>query len=66
MANTFEKILQYKLIPRFMMGVMTNMYTRGLEWGISLDEFSTQQFAIISVVIGAMTGKIVGGLGSEK
>ena len=36
MANTFEKILQYKLMPRFMMVVMTIMYIRVIEWGMSL------------------------------
>ena len=66
MANTFEKILQYKLMPCCMMVVMTIMYIRVIEWGMSLDDLSTQQSAMISVVSGAMTGTIAVWLGSEK
>jgi hypothetical protein len=66
MANTFEKILKYKLMPRLMMLVMTVMYIRCIEWGMSLDDLSTQQSAMISVVSGAMTGTIAVWLGSEK
>ena len=66
MTNTFEKILQYKLMPRFMMVVMTIMYIRVIELGMSLDDLSTQQSAMISVVSGAMTGTIAVWLGSEK
>ncbi len=66
MSNTFEKILQYKLMPRFMMVVMSIMYIRVIEWGMSLDDLSTQQSAMISVVSGAMTGTIAVWLGSEK
>ncbi len=66
MANTFEKILQYRLMPRIMMLVMTIMYIKVINWGMSLDELSTQQSAMISVVSGAMTGTIAVWLGSEK
>jgi hypothetical protein len=66
MTNTFEKILQYKLMPRFMMVVMTIMYIKVINWGMSLDDLSTQQSAMISVVSGAMTGTIAVWLGSEK
>jgi len=66
MANTFEKILQYRLMPRIMMLVMTIMYIRVIEWGMSLDDLSTQQSAMISVVSGAMTGTIAVWLSSEK
>ena len=65
-TDRFEKILQYKLMPRFMMVVMTIMYIRVIEWGMSLDDLSTQQSAMISVVSGAMTGTIAVWLGSEK
>ena len=61
-----ERILAWKLMPRFMMLVMTLMYIRVIEWGISLDDLSTQQSAMISVVSGAMTGTIAVWLGSEK
>ena len=66
MANTFEKILQYRLMPRIMMLVMTIMYIRVINWGMALDDLSTQQSAMISVVSGAMTGTIAVWLGSEK
>ena len=51
---------------RLMMVVMTLMYIRVIEWGISLDDLSTQQSAMISVVSGAMTGTIAVWLNSEK
>mgnify|MGYP006424834681 FL=1 len=66
MANTFEKILQYRLMPRIMMLVMTVMYIKVVNWGMSLDDLSTQQSAMISVVSGAMTGTIAVWLSSEK
>ena len=66
MANTFEKILQYRLMPRIMMVVMTIMYINVIKWGMSLDDLSTQQSAMISVVSGAMTGTIAVWLSSEK
>jgi hypothetical protein len=66
MANTFEKILQYRLMPRIMMLVMTVMYIKVINWGMSLDDLSTQQSAMISVVSGAMTGTIAVWLSSEK
>ena len=66
MTNTFEKILQYKLMPRIMMLFMTIMYIRVINWGMTLDDLSTQQSAMISVVSGAMTGTIAVWLGSEK
>ena len=53
-------------MPRFMMLVMTIMYIRVIEWGMSLPDLSTQQSAMISVVSGAMTGTIAVWLGSEK
>ena len=50
-----------------MMFVMTVMYIRVIEWGISLDDLTTQQSAMISVVSGAMTGGAFAvWLGSEK
>ena len=66
MANTFDKILQYRLMPRIMMLVMTIMYIKVINWGMSLDDLSTQQSAMISVVSGAMTGTIAVWLNSEK
>ena len=59
-------LLRHKVGPRLMMMVMTAMYIRVIEWGMSLDDLSTQQSAMISVVSGAMTGTIAVWLGSEK
>ena len=61
-----KQLVEWKIIPRLMMLVMTLMYIRVIEWGISLDDLSTQQSAMISVVSGAMTGAFVVWLGSEK
>mgnify|MGYP003626806829 FL=1 len=61
-----EQLIEWKIIPRLMMLVMTLMYIRVIEWGISLEDLSTQQSAMISVVSGAMTGAFAVWLGSEK
>tara|TARA_R110000796_G_scaffold55286_2_gene128826 strand:+ start:682 stop:876 length:195 start_codon:yes stop_codon:yes gene_type:complete len=61
-----EELVEWKIIPRLMMLVMTLMYIRVIEWGISLEDLSTQQSAMISVVSGAMTGAFAVWLGSEK
>ncbi len=66
MAVTMERLLAWKIMPRLMMLVMTLMYIRVIEWGMSLEDLSTQQSAMISVVSGAMTGTIAVWLGSEK
>jgi hypothetical protein len=66
MSIVFEKILHYKLLPRFMMLVMTVMYIRCLEWALSLPDLSTQQAGLISVVTGAMTGAFAVWLSHEK
>jgi hypothetical protein len=66
MTIAMEKVLAWKLLPRAMMLVMTIMYVRVLEWGMSLEELSTQQSAMISVCSGAMTGTIAVWIGHEK
>lgn len=66
MTIAMERVLAWRILPRIMMLVMTVMYIRVIEWGISLDDLSTQQSAMISVVSGAMTGTIAVWLGSEK
>ena len=64
--DMFERILRYKILPRVMMLVMTIMYIRVIEWGISLDDISPSQSAMISVVSGAMTGAFAVWLNSER
>ena len=66
MAVTMERLLAWKIMPRLMMLIMTLMYIRVIEWGMSLEDLSTQQSAMISVVSGTMTGTIAVWLGSEK
>jgi hypothetical protein len=61
-----EKLLEYKIMPRLMMLVMTVMYIRCIEWALTQPDLSTQQSALISVVAGAMTGAFAVWLGSEK
>tara|TARA_R110000796_G_C14566692_1_gene435375 strand:+ start:1016 stop:1216 length:201 start_codon:yes stop_codon:yes gene_type:complete len=61
-----KTILEYKLLPRFMMLVMTVMYIRVLEWGMSLEDLSTQQSSMISICSGAMTGAFAVWLSSES
>jgi hypothetical protein len=63
MAKAF---LEYKIVTRFMILVMTLVYIRVIEWGISLEDLSTQQSAMISVVTGAMTGSLAVFLNSEN
>ena len=66
MTIAMEKILAWKIMPRIMMLVMTIMYIRVIEWGMSLEDLSTQQSAMISICSGAMTGAFAVWLGSEK
>ena len=66
MSYTMEKILAWKILPRLMMIVMTIMYIRVLEWGMSLEDLSTAQSAMISVCSGAMTGAFAVWLGHAK
>tara|TARA_R110000824_G_scaffold159859_1_gene334423 strand:+ start:3380 stop:3607 length:228 start_codon:yes stop_codon:yes gene_type:complete len=66
MTVTMEKLLEYKILPRLMMLVMTVMYIRCLEWALNLPDISTQQASLISVVTGAMTGAFAVWLSSER
>jgi len=66
MEVTMERFLAWKILPRLMMFVMTFMYIRVIEWGMSLDDITTQQSAMVSVVTGAMTGAFAVWLGSER
>jgi len=66
MTIAFGKILEYKILPRFMMFVMTIVYVRCIEWALSMPDLSTQQAGLISVVTGAMTGAFAVWLSHEK
>jgi len=66
MTLTVEQFLAYRILPRLMMLVMTIMYIRVIEWGMSLDDLSTQQSSMISICSASMTGAFAVWLGSEK
>ena len=65
---TAAKILEWKLLPRFMMLVMTIMYIRVIEWFMSIpqDEVTSQATALTATVTGAMTGAFAIWLGKES
>ncbi len=68
MTTAFEKILEYKLLPRLCMFVMMIMYIRVVEWFMSLpqDVVSTQATALTATVTGALTGAFAIWVGNEK
>jgi hypothetical protein len=66
MALSAEQVLKWKILPRFMMFVMTVVYVRCIEWALAMPDLSTQQASLISVVTGAMTGSLAVFLNSEK
>ena len=66
MKIAFSRVLEYKLLPRFMMFTMTVVYVRCIEWALSMPDLSTQQASLISVVTGAMTGAFAVWLSHEK
>ena len=66
MGFAMDKVLAWRIMPRLMMLLMTIMYIRVIEWGLSLEDLSTQQSAMISVCSGDMTGGFAVWLGSEK
>ena len=51
-----ETFLKWKILPRFMMLIMTLMSWRVVEWFMSLEDPSNAQAGLVSVVTGAMTG----------
>ena len=61
-----QKILEWKLIPRLMMLMMSISAWRVVEWFMTLQDPTSQQAALVSVVTGAMTGAFAVWLGSEK
>ena len=66
MQVAFTRILEYKLLPRFMMFTMTVVYVRCIEWALTQPDLSTQQASLVSVVTGAMTGAFAVWLSHEK
>ena len=65
---TAENILRWKILPRFMMLVMTIMYIRVIEWfmSIPMETVTPEATARTATVTGAMTGAFGLWLGSEN
>jgi hypothetical protein len=61
-----QKILEWKLIPRLMMLMMSISAWRVVEWFMTLQDPTSQQAALVSVVTGAMTGAFAVWLNHEK
>ena len=66
MTITPERFFAWRILPRFMMLVMTGVYIRCIEWALAQPDLTTQQASLISVVTGAMTGSLAVWLNSEK
>ena len=61
-----KRMLELKILPRFMMLMMTGVYIRCIEWALSQPDLSTQQSALISTVTAAVTGSLAVWINSEK
>ena len=63
-----EKMLELKILPRFMMLVFTGVYMYCIFWftGLSVEETTAERAALISVVTGAATGSLAVWINSEK
>jgi hypothetical protein len=60
-----KDILEWKILPRLMMAIMTLMSWRCAEWFMKLDDPTAAQSAFVSVVMGAMTGAFGIWMGNE-
>lgn len=56
---------EWRLLPRCMMVVFTFMSFRVVEWFMGLDDPTTQQAGLVSVVMGAATGAFAVWMGKE-
>jgi len=61
-----ERVLAWKILPRLMMIMMSVSAWRVVEWFMTLDNPTSQQAALVSVVTGAMTGAFAVWMGHEK
>jgi len=55
----------WKVLPRLMMLVFTFMSFRVVEWFMGLEDPTTQQAGLVSVVMGAATGAFAVWMGKE-
>ena len=56
MTAVMERVLAWKILPRLMMLMMSISAWRVVEWFMTLQDPTSQQAALVSVVTGAMTG----------
>jgi hypothetical protein len=66
MTLVMERVLAWKILPRLMMIMMSVSAWRVVEWFMTLDNPTSQQAALVSVVTGAMTGAFAVWMGHEK
>ena len=58
---------RWKILPRLMMLTMTGVYSRCVEWALSVGpDLTTQQASLISVITGAMTGSFAIWMNAER
>ena len=62
---TMERFLRWKILPRLMMLGMSFSAWRVVEWFMTLEDPTSQQAALVSVVTGAMTGAFAVWMGHE-
>ena len=62
---TMERMLKWKILPRLMMLGMSLSAWRVVEWFMTLQDPTSQQAALVSVVTGAMTGAFAVWMGHE-
>jgi len=61
-----KALLEYKIIPRFMMLMFTLMAWNVCDWFMNLGaDATTQQTAFVSTIVGAATGAFAVWMGSE-
>ncbi len=60
-----KDILEWKILPRLMMAIMTLMSWRCAEWFMKLEDPTAAQSAFVSVVMCAMTGAFGIWMGNE-
>ena len=61
-----NNILNWKILPRFMMLGLTLMSWRVVEWFMSLENPSPSQAGLVSVVMGSMTGAFAVWMNNES
>jgi hypothetical protein len=65
-VDVSKALLEYKIIPRFMMLMFTLMAWNVCDWFMNLGaDATTQQTAFVSTIVGAATGAFAVWMGSE-